>query len=103
MSDLFLKHHHALKQCFRSWRTAGDIYVNREESLAALHCAVSFEDTAGAGATTHRDDIPGLGDLVENSSDNGGHLLCDGACNYDTVSLPWRASENNTESVEVVV
>ena len=82
----------------------GQVDVDRDDVVDALHDGVVVEHAAGAGADTHRDDPLGLGHLVVDLAHDRRHLLAHPAGDDHQVGLARRGGEPlHAEPRDVVV
>ena len=87
-----------------SGRTAGEVHVDRHHVVDALDDRVVVEHAAGAGADAHREHPLGLGHLVVDLAQHGGHLLADPAGHDHQVGLAGAGPEDlHAEAGEVVL
>src|SRR5690242_3114378 len=73
--NLFLELENCVEQGFRARRAAGDVNVHRDDLIATLHDGVVVENAARSGAGPHGNDPFGLGHLIVELTNHGGHLL----------------------------
>src|SRR5260370_5838032 len=73
--NLLLELKNRVEDGFGARRAAGDVGINGDDLIAALHDGVIIEDAAGSGASAHGDDPLGLGHLIVKLADDGSHFL----------------------------
>jgi len=100
--DLLLELKNGVENGFGARRAAGDVDVDGDDLIAALHDGVIIEDAAGSGASAHRDDPLGLGHLIVKLADDGSHFLREAAGDNHQIGLAGRGAENlGAEASEV--
>src|SRR5262249_45431793 len=62
--DLLLQLQNGIEQCLGPRRAPGNVYVDGQHLVAALHDRVVVEDAAGSRAGAHGDDPLGFGHLI---------------------------------------
>merc|ERR550525_1351516 len=86
-----------------SWRTARNVNIHGNNSVAASDHGVTVVIVASTvRTTTHTDDPSGLGHLVITLPEGRSHLICQSSSNNDDICLSWRCSEHNTISVHII-
>ena len=79
----------------RGGAAARYVHVDRHDLVDAVDDVVAVEERpAAGGAGAHPDDPLGLGHLVVEAPEHGGHLLVDGAGHDHEVALPRRGTED---------
>jgi len=91
--DFFLELKDGVENGFGARRAAGNVDVNREHLIAALHDGVVVEDATGSGAGTHRDHPLGFGHLIVKLANDGSHFLREAAGDDHQVGLARRRTE----------
>lgn len=82
---------------------AGDIDVDGDDAVASADHAVAVVVVAAAvGAAAHGDNPAGVGHLIVDLAQGGGHLVGEGAGNNHDVGLTGRGTENDTETILIV-
>lgn len=100
---LALKLEDAVHQSLTGRRAAGDVDVDGDDTVAATDDTVGVvvvATTVGAGA--HGDDPSGLGHLIVDLAQGGGHLVGEGAGDNHDIGLTGRGTENDTETILIV-
>src|SRR5260370_5323506 len=92
--DLLLELKDSVENGFGARRAAGNVDVDGDDLIAALHDGVIVEDAAGSGASAHGDDPLGLGHLIVNLADDGSHFLREAASDNHQVGLAGRGAKN---------
>src|SRR5438045_9726393 len=100
--DEVLQTHQAIEQSFRPWRTTGNVNIDGNAAVNALHRRVGIKWPAGRGARAHRDRPFGLRHLIENAADYRTHLQSDCAGNDDEIALAWAGTKDaGAESIDI--
>ena len=72
---LLLKLDYGVQDCLRGWRTSGNIDINGNDFVDALHHVIGAIKSSASGARAHRDDPFRLGHLIINLFENRPHLV----------------------------
>src|SRR6056297_2253315 len=86
--DLFLESHETLEKCLGTWRTPGNVDIDRDEIVDSLKDRVAAIHSTGGSTGTHGDAPFRLGHLVPDALHGEGHLVGDGAGDDHDVGLP---------------
>src|SRR5258708_34096829 len=73
--DLLLELKDGVENGFGARRAAGDIHIDGNDLIAALHDGVIVEDASGRGASAHGGDPLGLGHLIVELAEDGSPFL----------------------------
>jgi len=92
--DLLLKLEDGVENGFGARRASGDVDVNGNDLVAALHNGVIIENPARSRASAHRDDPLGLGHLIVELTDDRSHFLREPAGHDHQIGLAGRGAEN---------
>jgi len=92
--DFFLELEDGVENSFGARRATGNVDVNGNDLIAALHDGVIVEDAAGSGASAHRDDPLGLGHLIVKLADDRRHFLRKAASDDHQIGLAGRRAKN---------
>src|SRR5690348_4859831 len=92
--DFLLKLEDGVEESFGARRAAGDVNVNRNYLVYALHDGVIIEDAAGGGTGAHRDGPLGFGHLRVELLDHRSHFLRDASGDDHQIGLAWRTAKN---------
>src|SRR5262249_51641040 len=97
-----LQAHQAIKQRLGTRWTTGNINIDRNGAIDALHGRVRIEGTTRRSACAHCNRPLGLRHLIVNATNYGSHLERDGAGDDDEVALP-RAGTKDTgaEAIDI--
>src|SRR5918995_3748350 len=101
--DLLLELQNPIDQGFSSWRTAGNVNVDRNDPVTAAHHRVGVMIVASAiGAGSHRNHPAGFGHLVVYLTQRRRHLVTQCARDDHHVTLTRARTRNDAEAVKVV-
>src|SRR6266566_1008144 len=92
--NLLLKLENGVEKRFGARRAAGNVNVDGNDLIAALHDGVIVEDAAGGGASAHGNDPLGLRHLVVKLANDGSHFLREAAGDDHQIGLARRGAEN---------
>src|SRR5215469_11444495 len=92
--DLLLEQHNGVNKLLRTRRASGNVNVDWDPLIHALHERVVVEDTARGRAGTHRDDPLGFRHLLVKFADHRSHLLRDAARDDHEVGLARRRTKH---------
>src|SRR5262249_31873109 len=102
--DLVLQLHEAVDHRLGAGRTAGNVDVDGDDRVDALHGGVVVVEAAGARAHAEGDDPLRLGHLVVDALEDGRHLVADRAHDEEDVGLPRREPRKpRAEALHAVV
>src|SRR5262245_58579186 len=102
--DFLLQHEDAVEQTLWPWRTAGDVDVDRDDAVDALHDGVVVEHATARRARAHRDTPFGLGHLLPDATQHRRELERHSARANEQVGLARRKRlALHAEPCEVVV
>jgi len=88
LPHLALQLEDAVHQGLTRRRAAGNVDVDGDDAVAAPDDAVAVVVvTASVGAATHTDNPSGLGHLIIDLTQGGGHLICECAGNNHDIGL----------------
>ena len=103
-ADALLQEHDALEQGLGPGRASRDVHVDRDDLVEALGHRVGVPvGPAAVGAGAHRDHVLGVGHLLVEAPDRGGHLVGDGAGDDDEVGLAGAGREGDDPEAHHVV
>lgn len=103
MPHLLLQLENAVHEGLGRGRAAGHVDIHRHDTVAAASDRVAVVVVAAAvGAATHRDDPAGVGHLIVDLAQGGGHLVGKGAGDNHHVGLTGRGTENDAETILIV-
>ena len=91
--DLVLQQRDRVDQLLRTRRTSGNVDIDRDDLVHALHERVVVEDAARRCARAHRDDPLRLRHLLPELANHRRHFVGDAAGNNHQVGLPRRWPE----------
>src|SRR5216683_470720 len=92
--NLLLKLENGVEKRFGARRAAGNVNVDGNDLIAALHDGVIVEDAAGGCASAHGNDPLGLRHLVVKQANDGSHFLREAAGDNHQIGLARRGAEN---------
>src|SRR5262245_19885416 len=102
--DFLLQHEDAVEQTLWPWRTAGDVDVDRDDAVDALHDGVVVEHAAARRARAHRDAPFRLGHLLPDTTQHRRELERHSARADEEVGLARRERlAFHAEAREVVI
>ena len=88
--DFALKLHQAVEHRFRTRRTSRDVDIHRNNLVNTCNHVVGvFKRSARNRATTNRDYILRLGELLIQAAEHRRHTMHDCARNHHKVGLAW--------------
>src|ERR1700693_939625 len=100
--DLFLQLQNRVQERFRAGGTPWNVYIHWNNLIATLHDGVIVEDATGGGARAHGDYPFGLGHLVVEAPNDGGHFLREATGDDHEIGLTRGGAENfRAESSDV--
>lgn len=103
VAHLALELEDAVHEGFGGRRAAGDVDVDRDDTVAATDDTVAVVVVAATvGAAAHGDDPSGLRHLIVDLAKSRGHLVGQGTGDNHDVGLARRSTENNTEAILIV-
>ena len=84
-------------------RATGNVDIDGHDAVAASDDAVAVVVVAATvGAAAHGDDPSGIGHLIVDLAEGGGHLVGEGTGNDHDIGLSGGGSENDTETILIV-
>src|SRR5665647_657320 len=86
----FLDFHKTVNNLFRTWRTARNIYIDRDYAVNTLHNAVSIENTSAGGTSTNSNHPFRFGHLYVDFTQYRSHFLRNGSHHHQQIALPGR-------------
>src|SRR5216683_4141034 len=92
--NLLLELENGVEKRFGARRAAGNVNVDGNDLIAALHDGVIVEDAAGGCASAHGNDPLGLRHLVVKLANDGSHFLREAAGDNHQIGLARRGAEN---------
>src|SRR5262249_45093867 len=100
--DLLLELEDRVEQRFGTRWAAGNVNVDRDDLIAALHDGVVVENASGRGTCAHGDNPLGFGHLIVKLPDDWSHFLRKAPCDDHEVGLAGRwAKDFRTETCYV--
>jgi hypothetical protein len=85
--DFVLQQRDGINQLLGAWRTSGDVDINGDNLIDALHQRVIIENAAGGGASSHGDDPLRFRHLLPELANYWGHFVRNAASNDHQVGL----------------
>src|SRR5271156_6483289 len=86
--NFFLQQSDGVDQLLGPRRAAGNVYVDGDYLIHALHQRVIVEHSARSCTGSHRDYPFGFGHLLPELADHGSHFVSHATGNNDQVGLP---------------